>query len=138
MVIEYYWGAINTKDYTHDCATTGCDPTPTAKYWFVDASGTEWLKIQSFSFPAAFGLYSITFAQTDPTDGAILAGLTLSTAAIPEISTWAMMLLGLAGLGYAGHVRARRGRDGSVEAARPRDRGPPSLTDLRQSEKPSN
>jgi hypothetical protein len=102
-VIEYYEAQINTKDYTHDCTYTGCVSTPNAKYWFIDASGTEWLQIQSFSFPAAFALYSITFAQTDPTDGAILAGLTLSTAAVPEISTWATMLLGFAGLGFAGY-----------------------------------
>ena len=47
-VIEYYWGAINTKDYTHDCTTTGCGATPTAKYWFVDASGSQWLQISKF------------------------------------------------------------------------------------------
>jgi len=30
--------------------------------------------------------------------------------AVPEASTWAMMLLGFAGLGYAGYRRARAGR----------------------------
>jgi PEP-CTERM motif len=30
--------------------------------------------------------------------------------AVPEPSTWAMMLLGFAGLGYAGHRRAREPR----------------------------
>jgi hypothetical protein len=30
-------------------------------------------------------------------------------AAVPELSTWAMMLLGLAGLGFAGYRRARAG-----------------------------
>jgi hypothetical protein len=29
------------------------------------------------------------------------------TAAVPELSTWAMMLIGFAGLGYAGYRRAR-------------------------------
>jgi PEP-CTERM motif len=32
----------------------------------------------------------------------------VQTAAIPEPSTWAMMLLGFAGLGYAGFRRTRK------------------------------
>jgi hypothetical protein len=31
------------------------------------------------------------------------------TPAVPEPSTWAMMLLGFAGLGFAGYRTARRG-----------------------------
>ncbi len=38
------------------------------------------------------------------------AGLTLTTTAVPEGSTWAMILVGFAGLGYAGYRRARRPR----------------------------
>jgi hypothetical protein len=33
--------------------------------------------------------------------------LTLSGAAVPETSTWVMMLVGFAGLGYAGFRKAR-------------------------------
>jgi hypothetical protein len=36
--------------------------------------------------------------------------------AVPEPSTWAMMLLGFAGLGFAGYRRARKGSV-SIEAA---------------------
>ncbi len=36
--------------------------------------------------------------------------------AVPESSTWAMMLLGFAGLGYAAHLRARRARVASAKA----------------------
>jgi PEP-CTERM motif len=36
------------------------------------------------------------------------AAFSLTGAVIPEPSTWAMMLLGFAGLGYAGYRRARR------------------------------
>jgi uncharacterized membrane protein len=32
-----------------------------------------------------------------------------SAGAVPEPSTWAMMLLGFAGLGFAGYRRAKRG-----------------------------
>jgi uncharacterized membrane protein len=33
-----------------------------------------------------------------------------ASPSVPEPSTWAMMLLGFAGLGYAGYRRARAGR----------------------------
>ena len=35
---------------------------------------------------------------------------TLSITVVPEVSTWAMMLVGLAGLGLAGYRRAESGR----------------------------
>ena len=37
------------------------------------------------------------------------AALATSSSAVPEPSTWAMMLLGFAGLGFAGYRRARAG-----------------------------
>jgi PEP-CTERM motif len=36
-----------------------------------------------------------------------IASITIGTGSVPEPSTWAMMLLGFAGLGYAGYRRAR-------------------------------
>jgi hypothetical protein len=107
-ITDNYVGANNTKDYNLNCATTGCDTTPNAAYWLIDADGTQWLQLAQWSLPAGFGLTSITFNQVDGTDGAILAGITLSTAAIPEPSTWAMMLLGFAGLGFAGYRASRK------------------------------
>ncbi len=41
-------------------------------------------------------------------DGQYLAFL-LTPGAVPEPSTWAMLLLGFAGLGFAGYRRARAG-----------------------------
>jgi hypothetical protein len=38
------------------------------------------------------------------------ATFSLSGAVIPEPSTWAMMLLGFAGLGFAGYRHARKAR----------------------------
>jgi hypothetical protein len=35
------------------------------------------------------------------------AAFSLTGSAVPEPSTWAMMLLGFAGLGFAGHRRAK-------------------------------
>jgi PEP-CTERM motif len=40
---------------------------------------------------------------------AALSNVATSSSAVPEPSTWAMMLLGFAGLGYAGYRRARAG-----------------------------
>jgi PEP-CTERM motif len=34
--------------------------------------------------------------------------VTASTSPVPEPSTWAMMLIGFAGLGYAGHRASRK------------------------------
>jgi hypothetical protein len=108
-ITDNYVGANNVKDYNLNCATTGCDATPNAGYWFVDASGAQWLQIQAWTLPASFGLSSIMFNQIDGVDGAIVAGVTLSSeaavtippsSAIPEASTWAMMLVGFAGLGW--------------------------------------
>jgi PEP-CTERM motif len=52
-----------------------------------------------------------------PTGGAaptFNAAFSLSGAAVPEPSTWAMMLLGFAGLGFAGYRRARMARPASA------------------------
>jgi PEP-CTERM motif-containing protein len=40
--------------------------------------------------------------------GADADSLTVNVAAVPEPSTWAMMLLGFAGLGFAGYRKSRR------------------------------
>ena len=62
----------------------------------------------------------LSFADDDAGNGAIgnvLDNVSLSSAtsatqsaadAVPELSTWAMMLLGFGGIGYAGFRRARR------------------------------
>ena len=41
-------------------------------------------------------------------DAGQVVGLSFGPAPIPEPSTWAMMLVGFAGLGYAGYRRARQ------------------------------
>ena len=41
-------------------------------------------------------------------------GWVLYSPTVPEPSTWAMMLLGFAGLGFAGYRRARAGREATV------------------------
>jgi hypothetical protein len=59
------------------------------------------------------GPFSMTlWAQATLTPGAVLLdrGQGEIKTAIPETSTWAMMLLGFAGLGYAGYSRAKKRR----------------------------
>ena len=57
------------------------------------------------------GAPGVTNSVQNPGGGlvALYAG-DLSVTAVPEPSTWAMMLLGSAGLGFAGYRRARTGR----------------------------
>ena len=40
--------------------------------------------------------------------GEALAATNLSVTIVPEPSTWAMMVLGFAGLGFAGYRKARK------------------------------
>jgi hypothetical protein len=51
----------------------------------------------------------LTFGYTLTADGAGGFGFNLAIGgAVPESSTWAMMLVGFAGLGYAGYRQAKR------------------------------
>jgi PEP-CTERM motif len=51
------------------------------------------------------GVYTWTWGS-----GAEADSFTLIAGNVPEPSTWAMMLLGFAGLGYAGYRRAKEPR----------------------------
>jgi hypothetical protein len=55
-------------------------------------------------------LTTIQFETTAPGQGIDFAIGPVSIASVPEPSTWAMMLLGFVGLGYAGYRRARAGQ----------------------------
>jgi|SRR5271156_7003702 len=63
----------------------------------------------TFPFPIAVGASGTSGTYTEvfgpfPVHGTVSYTL---TAAVPEVSTWAMMLLGFAGLGFAGYSRGR-------------------------------
>jgi hypothetical protein len=101
---------------------------PTDSFWQVSLGSqtfdTQDLSIASHGF-SGWKLGGFTFTATSPTEVlsflassnvgsvnlppvALLDGVSLSTpSSTPEPSTWAMMLLGFAGLGYAGY-RSRR------------------------------
>ena len=67
-----------------------------------------------YILPASFEgntLTSITLSgapdTNNPNGEPFLAGVTLATSAVPEPSTWAMMIAGFAGLGWLGLSRRR-------------------------------
>jgi hypothetical protein len=62
----------------------------------------------SFGFASASPITQIVISATNDSQG-----IGLSTTAVPELSTWAMMLAGLAGLGFHGY---RRNKAASVAA----------------------
>ena len=65
------------------------------------------LKLGSYSGPAV----DLTFGYNLTADGSGGFGIDFAVGgAVPEPSTWAMMLLGFAGLGYAGYRRAKADR----------------------------
>jgi hypothetical protein len=61
------------------------------------------------AFAVGQGDYTVTMFYADRHVTAAAADLSFSgdITAVPEISTWAMMLLGFAGLGFAGYRKAR-------------------------------
>jgi PEP-CTERM motif len=61
------------------------------------------------------GLSETTYDMHQGSLTGTLAVITLGSTGIPEPSTWAMMLLGFAGLGYAGY-RTRKGARSAVTA----------------------
>jgi hypothetical protein len=65
------------------------------------------INLGSFSGPGV----DLTFGYNLVTDGPGGYGVDFAVGgAVPEPSTWAMMLIGFAGLGYAGYWRARRSK----------------------------
>jgi hypothetical protein len=59
------------------------------------------------------GLDTLTILSRNDPSYQLLDNFQILTTSIPEASTWAMMLLGMAGLGFAGYRKARS-RDSSM------------------------
>jgi hypothetical protein len=59
-------------------------------------------------FATAPGIFEATIVDNGTSDIGSSFTFTLVPGAVPEPSTWAMMLLGFAGLGYAGYRKARQ------------------------------
>ena len=62
----------------------------------------------AFDFTAIGAATRIVFTDTSPTSSIDGIVDNVSVAAVPEPSTWAMMLIGFAGLGFAGYKQAQR------------------------------
>ena len=83
----------------------------------LDRSFTDLLSAEAFfndgvtNLGSYSGTADLTFGYNLVADGAGGFGVDLAFGgAVPEPSTWAMLLIGLAGLGFAGYRRARAGR----------------------------
>jgi PEP-CTERM motif len=59
-------------------------------------------------FEAFVGVFEAAPADREQVDEGTTVTCTLVSGAVPEPSTWAMMILGFAGLGYAGYCKARQ------------------------------
>jgi hypothetical protein len=57
--------------------------------------------------PYALATYSITLTLTDPTDNQLVASDAILIDAVPEPSTWAMLILGFFGIGFVGYRRRK-------------------------------
>ena len=107
-------------DNVRDHATTSFNISAPNVFATDDLGSGDRLDVQQIFLPAALAndtITSIVFSYDDslgntvPGDGeAFLAAITTApaVAAVPEPSTWVMMLIGFAGLGYVGiRVRGR-------------------------------
>ena len=85
---------------------------------FSIGDGSMSFNIESIGFTACGGAEYCLIGPDDtsnvngpPTPGTSIVGLTSFTVtSVPEASAWAMMLVGFAGLGFAGYRRAREKR----------------------------
>ncbi len=69
------------------------------------------------TYDVAPGTYTMDIFYADRHVVAAYADIQFSgdiTTSVPELGTWALMLIGFAGLGYAAHNRGRNGRLGSA------------------------
>jgi choice-of-anchor C domain-containing protein len=96
-IVDVSIGAINDPLFTY---TTGSNSHGDMKYIW-----------ETFSFTTPGGLTNLSFSSLDTPPspyGPVIGGVAVT--AVPEPSTWAMMLLGFVGLGLAGYRRTRTSR----------------------------
>jgi PEP-CTERM motif len=90
----------------------------------INAPGTVAIYVLGDWTPGTFGgvtsgsydsSFTISFTETPPGSGSLSDSATFSSppaappGTVPEPSTWAMMLIGFAGLGFAGYRASRKG-----------------------------
>ena len=112
--VSFWWAAAQQQNFYGDTASQwqvslGADTQSTAFANIASQGFSGWM-YQSFTYTATSSSEVLSFfANGGPPvpPFALLDGVSLE-AAIPEPSTWAMLLTGFAGLGYSGLRAARR------------------------------
>jgi hypothetical protein len=104
-------GANNQFGYT---LTSNVNTTPTFTVPNTNATVPvgQWTTYSNYFTPNADGLYTLSFNFTSgltPAQDVLLTDV--SVAAVPEASTWAMMMLGFVGVGFMAY---RKKRDNST------------------------
>jgi hypothetical protein len=91
---------------------TSANPGNSTNFWdssetldFVASGPTTLITLAGSSGFSYIGVDSVSVVQTSP-------------GGVPEPSTWAMILLGFAGVGYMGYRRAREPTDGEHHGGR--------------------
>jgi hypothetical protein len=92
-------------DYVMNIAGSGPSSVSSLTFTIMGASLTDIIG----SSPFAADIISGTTGNTGVVDFSLSGGSTRGGSPVPEPSTWAMMLIGFAGLGYAGY-RKTQGR----------------------------
>jgi hypothetical protein len=94
--------------YWIDVAVSDPDDNPVSWGYTSDVSGVGVAENYNSSNATDFTFFRNQGVPPFPFDVAFQ--MEVSGVATPELSTWAMMVLGFAGLGYAGYRRAREPR----------------------------
>ncbi len=114
--VSFYWAAGQQHGFSGPTSAgwdvaLGSDPIQSTGNASIGSHGFSGWNMSTFDFVAQGTSETLSFLATG-TGGAPLPPFALldgvSMAAVPEPSTWAMMLLGFAGLGYAGFRSRRR------------------------------
>jgi hypothetical protein len=100
---------LTEGDNIRDHATTGYNILAPNVFATENFGAGDRLDVQQIILPSVFGsqtLVSATFTGLNNGNGdPFLAAITTTAGAVPEPSSWAMMLVGFAGLGFAGYRR---------------------------------
>ena len=100
-----YWVSLTTS--TPELLFTALTITPITGSGSIVYAGPATSAITLLPGSLGVGSYHLSFSGLSPTGGAESGNL-LFRLAVPEPSTWAMMLLGFAGIGFAMRRRPRQ------------------------------
>jgi hypothetical protein len=90
--------------------TTDC----TASVPLVRSGSTASVTLATMKELGGAGSPTYYLVFTGSSQGNMSVGGTVSTSPIPEPSTWAMLVIGFMGLGYAAFRRSAKGREGTL------------------------